>query len=311
MESGTVVITGGAGFIGSHLVDYFIGKNFEVLVIDNLAQGKKENVNNDATLLTKDVRKIDKTDFDGFDPIILVHLAAFLGVEAATKNPLETMDVEFFGTKKILEEIPNKRLETVFFSSTSEVYGESPIKGSCETDIPVPHSPYAISKLLAENWITNYCVKYELENVVIARYFNTYGERQDERFVVPRFIRNAIGNKPLLIHGDGLQTRSFLNIEDATKIASCLIENVRGSEIFNIGNNNPMTMKELANKVKQILNSDSPIVHQSYQQAERDSVYNIIYRNPMIDKMLSVMKKIEFIPIEKGIQSLGEVMGSN
>ncbi len=306
MDSGTIVITGGAGFLGSHVVDYFANNNHEVLVIDNLSQGKEANVNKDASLLKKDIRKLEKRDFDDYNPSILIHFAAYLGVEQASNNPLETIDVEFCGTKQILDVIPKRNLGTIFFSSTSEVYGESPSKGSCETDMPIPQSPYAISKLLAEKWITYYSNEHEIENVIIGRYFNTYGERQDERFVVPRFIRNAINDEPLLIHGDGMQTRTFLDVRDATAIAAHLIENVQGKEIFNIGNSELFTIKDLAIIVKRILNSNSPIVNQSYLRTGRDSVYNILYRRALIDKALSVLKRYEFIPIEKGIETLAE-----
>jgi dTDP-glucose 4,6-dehydratase len=258
-----IVITGGAGFIGSHLVDYYLKSGSQVTVIDNLITGKHENIaqhlNNDAMeLIEQDVCTVN--DIDGEIDHIL-HFACPASPFDYLKYPLETLRVMSIGTQKMLE-LAKKKNAKFFLASTSEVYGDPDIHPQKEeysgnVSTVSPRAVYDEGKRFAEVLTMTYHREFEVK-IGIIRIFNTYGERMragDGR-VVPSFISEALKNSPLPIFGDGKQTRSFCYISDMVDAISKAVE-IDYPGPINIGNPAEYTILELAEKVKKLCNSSS------------------------------------------------------
>ncbi|HEX2608614.1 MAG TPA: NAD-dependent epimerase/dehydratase family protein [Flavisolibacter sp.] len=266
------IITGGAGFIGSHLARKLIGLGHEVLVIDNFSTGRLENIQDLFTcskfhLLTEDLLSIkDWRGIIGPGNTIL-HLAATVGVNKVCVDPLITLNNNFLPTISLLEFAAEKNCR-FFFSSTAEVYGEMNKKSFSETDslhIPGTHcgrSAYTLSKILSEQYSLNYARLYNLP-VVVARLFNTIGPGQRSRYgmVVPTFISQALRNEPITLFGDGMQSRCFCDVSDVLNAILLLLDNDDASGgIYNICGTKRVTIKDLALYVKRITNSSSPII---------------------------------------------------
>jgi UDP-glucose 4-epimerase len=218
-----VLITGGAGFIGSHVADLFLGKGWSVEIIDNLSSGKRENVNPAARLHVLDIRSPDAAElvaFAGFDA--LIHLAAQMDVRRSVADPLFDASVNIVGTLNLLEAIRQSsaaRPRVVFASTGGAVYGDSATPPSSETTPKEPDSPYAIAKLSTEYYLTYYARIHGL-NTASVRFGNVYGPRQDphgEAGVVAIFCGRIIDGRPLLVFGDGTQTRDYVHVSDVAQ----------------------------------------------------------------------------------------------
>ena len=257
-----VLVTGGAGFIGSNLVKQLIKENYDVIVLDNLLRGNKieKETFDKITFLNGDVRNFDLVlkASEGCD--IIFHLAAILGVDIVADNPVETMDVEVIGMRNIANAALSNNVKKILYASTSGIYGHSAIEQSVDEKIMVdPRTSYAMAKRYNEIYLSALHEEKGLKSIAL-RFFNIYGMNQDNRMVIPRFIEQARSGSPITIFGSGKQTRDFTFIDDTIKSCIDLIKVNCGFEIFNIANDNELSISDLANTIKTLTNSKSEIV---------------------------------------------------
>jgi UDP-glucose 4-epimerase len=296
-----VLITGGAGFIGSHLAEAYLEKGDEVYIVDDLTTGSMENIE----FLQKDDR-FSKRFFVHLDSIlnhetmleligicdVVFHLAAAVGVRYILDNPLESIKINIQGTEKVLE-LCAKFKKKVLIASSSEVYGKHTHAPLVETDNIVygPSSKsrwsYAASKLMDEFTALAYYRTKGLE-VTIARLFNTIGLRQTGAYgmVVPRFIAQALKNEPLTVYGDGLQTRTFTGVKDVVQAFMRLVKKTEAfGQVFNVGGTEEITILELAKKIISLTGSSSEIALIPYEEAYEENFEDMQRRVPGIDKV--------------------------
>lgn len=256
-----VLITGGAGFIGSHLVSYLVSQGNEVVVLDNLLRGNKiePSVFEQITFVEGDVKDAALVNELSKGCQHIYHLAAILGVDIVADNPVETMDTEVIGTRNVVNAALKNNVKKVIYASTSGVYGHTAIEKSVDEDLMIdPRTSYAMAKRYNEIYLKAVYEEKGLESISL-RFFNVYGARQDQRMVIPRFFEQAKNNEPITVFGTGKQTRDFTNVNETVKAAVLLAEKSRGSEIYNIANETEMTIYELAHFIKDITGSSSEI----------------------------------------------------
>jgi UDP-glucose 4-epimerase len=254
------LVTGGAGFIGSHLVEELLKRNYEVKVLDNFSTGKRENLKEfekDIELIEGDIRSyhIVEKAVKGID--IILHQAALPSVPRSIKDPITTNEVNVGGTLNILEGAKENKVKRVVFASSSSVYGDTPTLPKSEDMIPNPLSPYAVSKLAGENYCQVYSRIYGIETVIL-RYFNVFGPRQDPSSqysaVIPKFIKAIKEDKRPIIYGDGTQSRDFTyvaNVVEANILAAS--SEVDSGIIMNCACGGQITLNELVNEINKIL----------------------------------------------------------
>lgn len=256
------LVTGGAGFIGSHLVSRLVEMGNEVVVLDNFRRGNKldKDILKKIVLIEGDVRD-QKTVFEAAQSCDMIyHFAAVLGVDIVADNPVETMETEVVGMTNIAKAAIYYGVEKLIYASTSGVYGKSAISEAVKEDFDVsPKSSYAIAKRFNEIYLASIFEEKRLQAVSL-RFFNVYGPKQDSRMVIPRFFEQAMSGKPITVYGSGEQTRDFTWIDDVVTATVELAEKATGYGIFNISNEEEFSIKELAMKIKQITNSDSEIM---------------------------------------------------
>jgi UDP-glucose 4-epimerase len=295
--SRSILITGGAGFIGSHLAEALLEAGDRVSIIDDLTTGAisnirhlKHNPNFNLTIDSISNEAVLAELVDECD--IVVHLAAAVGVELIIRSPVRTIKTNVTGTEVVLKWAAKKG-KRVMLASTSEVYGKSTrLPYREDTDLVLGPSymgrwSYACSKLLDEFLALGYCREYGLP-VTILRFFNTVGPRQVGRYgmVVPRFVRAAMQNQPLQVYGDGKQSRCFTYVGDAVRAVISLLDQPGAlGEIFNIGNPEEVTIEELAHRVIELTGSNSPVVYLPYEQAYEAGFEDMRRRIPSIDKL--------------------------
>jgi UDP-glucose 4-epimerase len=299
--SDTYLITGGAGFIGSHLAEALLARGDRVLVIDDLSTGRIQNIEhlkeNPAFSYTIDsvmnrpltAELVDRADF-------VFHLAAAVGVKLIVQSPVHTIETNVRGTEIILE-LANKKKKPVFIASTSEVYGKSAKVPFAENDDLVLGATsrgrwsYACSKALDEFLAIAYFHEKGLP-VVIARLFNTVGPRQTGRYgmVLPSFVSQAVASKPITVFGDGTQSRCFGFVGDVVGAIAELIKREEAyGEVFNIGSQEEISILGLAQLVKERLQSRSEIVLIPYDQAYEAGFEDMPRRVPDIGKIRSLL----------------------
>ena len=293
-----ILITGGAGFIGSHLAEKLLKEGHEISVIDNLSTGKYANIKHlvsnklfsytIASILNRDVLEdlIKKSDQ-------IYHLAAAVGVKYIIDNPLLSLQTNIGGAENVLE-FANKYKKKVLMVSTSEIYGKSdniPFKEEDDRLLGSTHISrwsYSCAKAIDEFFALAYFREKKLP-VVIVRCFNTVGPRQTGQYgmVIPRFVRNALLNHPITIFGDGKQTRCFCDVDDVTDGMIKLMNNKKAEgEIFNIGNDKSISIEELAHKIKKLTNSKSKIEYVDYAEAYEEGFEDMRHRKPDLSKVI-------------------------
>ena len=299
------LITGGAGFIGSHLAEKLLERGDEVFVIDNLWTGKLANLsrvqnNKGFHLVVETILNESVMNELVFKADHIYHLAAAVGVRTIMDNPVETLDINVKGTEVVLR-LANRFKKKVFITSTSEIYGNHMEHTLAEDDNRVMGSvkkrrwAYACSKTLDEFLALAYFDEKKLP-VVIGRLFNTVGPRQTGQYgmVLPNFVQSALLGKPITVYGDGKQTRSFTHVRDVVDAITCLM-NEPGAEgdVFNVGNDKEVTINELAEKVKKMTGTSSVIEHVTYEKAYGPGFEDMRRRCPNIEK---IRKLIGFEP---------------
>ncbi|MDP8201262.1 MAG: GDP-mannose 4,6-dehydratase [Candidatus Tenebribacter burtonii] len=300
-----ILITGGAGFIGSHLAEKLLSEGHSVSVIDNLSTGKYSNIihltkkNNFSyiidSILNREVLEglIKKSDQ-------IYHLAAAVGVKYIIDNPLLSLQTNIGGAENVLE-FANKYKKKVLLASTSEIYGKSdniPFKEEDDRLLGSTHISrwsYSTSKAIDEFFALAYYREKKLP-VVIVRCFNTVGPRQTGQYgmVIPKFVRNALLNHPITIFGDGKQTRCFCDVDDVTDGFIKLMSNKKAiGEIFNLGNDISISIEELAHLIKKLTHSRSKIEYIDYADAYEEGFEDMRHRKPDLSK---VIKLIDYKP---------------
>jgi len=291
------LITGGAGFIGSHLAERLLQAGHEVGVIDNLSTGSIDNIAHlkrmpgfSYVIDTIDNEPLLAEWIDGSE--VVFHLAAAVGVKLIVERPVHTIETNVHGTEVVLKHA-NKKKKLVVLASTSEVYGKStdvPFREGAELVLgaTVKHRwAYACSKLLDEFLALAYWKERKLP-VVIARLFNTVGPRQTGQYgmVLPTFVRQALGAQPITVFGDGSQSRSFTYVGDVVEALIALASEPRAvGEVFNIGNTSEVTIRALAERVKSLASSDSVVQFVPYDQAYEAGFEDMPRRVPDISKI--------------------------
>jgi len=248
------LITGGAGFIGSNLVDALIERGDEVIVIDNLSAGKRENVNPKAQFHQLDIRDLEKIKplFKGVDYVF--HLAALTNIQFSIDNPAESHDVNLNGTINVLISAREAKVKRVIYSASSSAYGLQDKLPWEENMAPRVLSPYSVQKYVGELYCRSFNLIYGLETVSL-RYFNVYGKRQRLEGayapVMGIFIRQRLAGEPMIIYGDGEQTRDFTSVVDVVRANILAMESkkVGKGEVINIGRGRSYSVKELAKMV--------------------------------------------------------------
>jgi nucleoside-diphosphate-sugar epimerase len=257
-----ILITGGAGFIGSNLTKRLVNDGHEILVLDNLLRGNK--IDRDTFTKIKFVNG-DIRDFDivlklsvGCD--IIYHFAAVLGVDVVADAPVETMDVEVIGTRNVVMAAEQNNVGKILYASTSGIYGHSAIESALTEEVLVdPRTSYAMAKRYNEIYLASHHEEKGL-NAIALRFFNVYGENQDNRMVVPRFFEQATQGKDITVFGSGEQTRDFTYIEDTVEACVRLMD-IDGYHVVNIANEAEWDIEKLAVEIKKITNSDSKIAY--------------------------------------------------
>jgi len=262
MEKRKILITGGAGFIGSHIVCKMLKAGYSVHILDNFSTGKRTNIpiNENITLFEGDTRDPLMVNKAVRGCSVIVHLAAIVGVDEVIAQPLHTVEVESIGTYHIVQAAKAYGVKKILYASSSAVY--KPVEndqGSIESDDLGLVSTYAIAKRLNERYLSA-LTKTDQISVNCLRFFNIYGERQDTRMVIPRFFDQAINHQPIEIFGDGYQTRDFTSVNDVSEAIYRLIQRPTLSGTFNISRGQETTIAELATLIKKVTNSRSEIV---------------------------------------------------
>jgi UDP-glucose 4-epimerase len=291
------LITGGAGFIGSHLAEALLDAGHKVLVVDNLSTGSIDNiahlkahsgfeyhidsVNNEALL----AELIDRAD-------VVFHFAAAVGVKLIVEQPVHTIETNVHGTEVVLKHA-NKKKKLVVVASTSEVYGKSvdvPFREDADLVLgPTPKHrwAYACSKAIDEFLALAYWKERKLP-VIIVRFFNTVGPRQTGQYgmVIPNFVRQALAGEPITVFGDGTQCRSFTHVADVVRALLALVaEPSAVGEVVNIGNTEEISMHQLAEKIRALTGSNSPIRLIPYDQAYESGFEDMPRRLPDLTKV--------------------------
>jgi UDP-glucose 4-epimerase len=291
------LITGGAGFIGSHLAERLLELNHDVAVIDDLSTGSIENIAHlkGTPRFSYVVDSITNESMlaemiDGSD--VVFHLAAAVGVKLIVERPVHTIETNVHGTEVVLKHA-NKKRKLVIIASTSEVYGKSadvPFRENADLVLGPSEKhrwAYACSKLIDEFLALAYWKEKKLP-IVVARLFNTVGPRQTGQYgmVLPTFVRQALAGEPLTVFGDGTQSRSFTYVGDVVDALVALASEPRAvGEVFNIGNRGEISIHHLAERVKALAGSDSPIRLIPYDQAYEAGFEDMPRRVPDISKL--------------------------
>jgi UDP-glucose 4-epimerase len=318
-----ILVTGGGGFIGSHLTDYFLNRGDEVLVVDDFSTGNPRNLehhqgNPRLTVIPSDLAQPGRIQelCHGIDAVY--HLAAAVGVALIAKQPTQTIHRNIYPTQLLLDELRRQHLAgtsiPLFLASTSEVYGKNPKPMWNENDDLVfgpttkPRWSYGASKAIDE-FLCMACVREYGMKIIIGRFFNVVGPRQTGAYgmVLPRFVDAAMKGKSLIVHDDGQQTRCFAHVSDVVHAVTSLMQSTDCfGRIYNIGSDTPVSILDMAKKVIELVNPKASIEFQSYAQAYDEDFEDIRRRVPDLSRLKSAIDYEPRYSLEKIIKSVHE-----
>ncbi len=305
-EPTSVLVTGGAGFIGSHVTDRLVKEGYVVRIIDNLSTGKLNNIQGhiDSGIVDfvegdiRDFARVKKT-LEGID--VVVHLAALVSVPLSIENPDLTFDNNLMGTLNLLRASVNASVDRFLFISSCSVCGNPEVLPVTEEANTNPISPYAESKLIGERYCLGFNERKLLRSVAL-RFFNVYGPRQvmnDYSGVITRFINNIWNKQQPVIYGDGMQTRDFVNVLDVAEAVLASIKNAHAEgQIFNIGSGKPTSINELAKTILDLSGSYSKVRHETNREGDIKDSYADISK---AKRILGYEPKVS---LKDGLQSL-------
>ena len=295
-----VLVTGGAGFIGSHLAEFYLNRGDKVHVIDNLSTGQLENISG---LVGHDNFIFDEVDilvWDGFEKALcwadlVYHMAAVVGLFKVLAEPVSVLATNISGCERLLRLLHKSHWNTkLIIASSSEVYGNHPDKVALNEKMDLYVSPdmntrwnYSLSKLADEALGLSYAREYDMD-ITIIRFFNVVGPNQTGKYgmVVPRFVNQAVKGDPITIFGNGKQVRAFMDVRDTVELLDRLANTPKSKgEVVNVGNARETTVEELANIVKTRAKSNSPITFTPYHEAYGDNFDEIYHRKADLTKM--------------------------
>lgn len=302
------LVTGGAGFIGSHLVEGLLNKGYAVRVLDNFATSHRENlvnVLNDIELIEGDVRNLTTVRNATRNVDVLFHEAALPSVARSVKNPLESNDVNIAGTVNVLVAARDAEVKRVVYAASSAAYGNQPTLPKVETMTPDPLSPYAVGKLAGEQYLKVFTQLYGLSTISL-RYFNIFGPRQDPTTqyagVIAKFATCALEGKPYPVHGDGEQSRDFTYVENAVRANLLAGEaEFQGSPVVNIACGGRITLNQIIDMLNELTGQNLPAeygpersgdVRHSHAGIER--AREIIGYEPTVDVLEGLRRTMEW-----------------
>ncbi len=269
------LVTGGAGFIGSNIVEELLKRGHTVRVLDNFATGKRENLkefNSDIELLEGDIRSYHIVRQAVKDIEVILHQAALPSVPRSINDPITTNEVNVMGTLNILDAAKDAGVRRIVYASSSSVYGDNPELPKREDMLPNPLSPYAVSKLAGEKYCQVFAKLYGIETVIL-RYFNVFGPRQDPNSqysaVIPKFIKAIKEDKQPVIYGDGTQSRDFTyvsNVVEGNILAAT--KEIESGLVMNCATHGQMTLNELVNQLNKILGKEIKPVYDKPRPGE-------------------------------------------
>ena len=311
-----VLITGGAGFIGSHLADHYVAAGHQVTVLDNFSTGSKTNISHlvgKITVVDGDIRNVELINQLTQDSDLVLHMAAAVGVNTILESPLESMSTNIIGSEVVLNAAAQHK-KRIIIASTSEIYGKNLKQPLSETDDRVVGAPQKIRWTYSDAKAIEEAMAFALHQekklaVTTVRLFNTVGPRQTGRYgmVVPRFVHAALKNEPLTIYGDGTQSRVFCHVADAVAaIAKMAATDTTIGDAYNVGGTGEVSIKQLAEQVLAVTGSNSLITYTAYSDAYPAGFEDIQRRVPDISK---VKNAISWAPTKDLKQIISDIAG--